>query len=331
MSQLLPFLKRCTASVSKRYWVYLLIVYSLVVFVFQQRKQINIGTIESTGNIGDVLCVKGDYNGAKFYGDNSNRILTLSNALAILAGYENSATNSTDTPKESWIGLEKEWSEWYEATADAHDKIILHYNGPCGTTWNPEDLFWHPVYKMSDQSIQQLKYLAPKSMYRKAAERALAKYSQRGRYQVITVHRRNLEGGCAKHFAIHKQISCVDPNASAGITTDELVEICNLDYTTWQNKHQQLYNTNIVPTSVTVLCTDGQRPEFDETFPIISSGGFHTELWLMILSDVHYGSPMSSVDYVVSAWRASLNPNTTSWTTVLPHPHVCYEQPATPT
>jgi hypothetical protein len=132
------------------------------------------------------------------------------------------------------------------------------------------------------------------------------------------------------YATVNKQIACINPNASESFTTAELQEICNLDDTTWQNKHQQLYNANVIPTSVTVLCTDEQRPEFDEMFPIMSSDGFHTELWLMILSDIQYGNPMSSVDYLVSAWRASSNQNTNNWTTVLPHPQVCYEQPATP-
>ena len=73
-------------------------------------------------------------------------------------------------------------------------------------------------------------------------------------------------------------------------------------------------------TTAVTLMTDGQVPELDQTFPIISNHSFPVQTWTMARSDIHYGNPMSTVDSVVFYWRMGLAGAQT-------RPSACYRMP----
>jgi hypothetical protein len=74
-----------------------------------------------------------------------------------------------------------------------------------------------------------------------------------------------------------------------------------------------------------VLLTDHQVPSLDETFPLVSNYTFPVEMWIMTLSDQHYGNPMSTIDLIVYYWRSLLHKRSTN--KVQQFPNACY-QPA---
>jgi hypothetical protein len=261
-------------------------------------------------NRGGALCIRSN----KWYGRTFNRILELANALAIIADTGN---NTTDSSKEqTFIGLAPNLSEWYETFLDTRRDIKLNYIGPCVSVWTPKDLFFIKEYKNSRKSRQQLQQLVPKKDFRDEAEQALARYSNGGKQEVITVHRRHLEGLCAKK-ALGASVACVKDRVlvKRSMSTNELLDTCNYDYSMIHNKHKADLEQN---RSVVVLCTDQQVPQLDDTFPIRSNYSFPVEAWMMTKSDVHYGNPHSTVDLVVAVWRAGQNRRT--------YPEQCYEE-----
>ena len=258
-------------------------------------------------NSGGALCILSD----RWYGRTFNRILGLANALAIIADNANS-----NTTKQTFIGLAPNLSEWYESFLDQRNDIKLNYTGPCSTVWTSKDLFHVKEYKNSKKSRQQLQHLVPQKRFRDEAEQALARYSSDGKQQVVTVHRRNLEGACVQK-ASATLVACVKDRVlvKRSMSTNALVDTCNYNYTMIHDKHRTDIDQN---KSVVVLCTDQQVPILDDTFPIRSNYSFPVEAWMMVKSDVHYGNPHSTVDLVVAVWRSGQNRRT--------HPEQCYEE-----
>ena len=257
-----------------------------------------------------ALCIKGN----RWYGRTFNRILELANALAMIADNVNNNTTASEK-KQTFIGLAPNLSEWYETFLDARKDVRLNYNGPCVSEWESKDLFFIKEYKNSKKSRQQLQNLIPKKEFRDEAEIAMASYSENGKQQVITVHRRHLEGACIKK-AMGVSVACVKDRIQVkrSMRTKELLDTCNYDYKMIQGNHKEDLEQN---KSVVVLCTDQQVPELDDTFPIRSNYSFPVEAWMMAKSDVHYGNPHSTVDLVVAIWRTGLHRRT--------HPEQCYE------
>ena len=72
--------------------------------------------------------------------------------------------------------------------------------------------------------------------------------------------------------------------------------------------------------SKVVLFTDGQDPRFDATFSVIDKHSFQIQACLMSLARLHYGTPMSSIDYVVAHWRRKFNHSPGST-----RPESCYQ------
>lgn len=260
---------------------------------------------------GGALCIKG----SRWYGRTFNRILELANALAMIADDVSNNTTVNET-KQTFIGLAPNLSEWYETFFDARKDIRLNYDGPCFSEWTSKDLFFIKEYKNSKKSRQQLQNLLPKKDFRAEAEKALASYSNSGKQQVITVHRRHLEGVCSKK-AMGVSVACVKDRLQVkrSMSTKELLDTCNYEYNMIQRRHKDDLEQN---KSVVVLCTDQQVPQLDDTFPIRSNFSFPVEAWMMAKSDVHYGNPHSTVDLVVAVWRTGQNRRT--------HPEQCYEE-----
>lgn len=72
--------------------------------------------------------------------------------------------------------------------------------------------------------------------------------------------------------------------------------------------------------SKVVLFTDGQDPKFDQTFSLVDRHSFQIQACLMALARLHYGTPMSSIDYVVAHWRRKFNHPAGST-----RPETCYQ------
>jgi hypothetical protein len=265
--------------------------------------------------VGGAMCIS-----PRKYGRAFNRILTLANALAMIADNATalSTAHNTDTPiqTETFIGLPPFFSIWYDSFLDPRPDIVLNYTGPCLSTWDSKDIFLHKDYRFQTKSRQQLQQLLPKRSFRIEAEHALAAYSKNGQQQVITVHRRHLEGICIRKASLPTvvAVACNNPKAKNLLQRNDLIDICNYEYSMVKKDHSISIENN---TSVVVLCTDQQVPELDATFPIQSNYSFPVEAWMMTKSDIHYGNPYSTVDLVVSSWRTGQGRTT--------HPHFCYE------
>ena len=160
---------------------------------------------------------------------------------------------------------------------------------------------------------------------------------------ITTVHRRNFEGTCEELVERGDHVACWDPrtghprnNNHSFLAPMELLNtICRRTYPmiqrdlnisqnrgigNWMSRyfdssdhhhhHHQRY--------IILLCTDRQVKKYDRTFPNWVSispldipkdhptyrpAVILIEAWIMTLSDIHYGVPMSTVDVVVNFWR----------------------------
>ena len=142
---------------------------------------------------------------------------------------------------------------------------------------------------------------------------------------IITVHRRNFEGRCRKFQQSRHSVLCLDPqtgnlqNSTNFLSDKDLINLCQLHYSMIQSDWQQDNHNYLV-----LLCSDRQVPKYDNTFPHLVSITpeipnhnyiqntklgkaivMVTEAWIMTLSNIHYGHPMSTVDVVVNVWRNS--------------------------
>lgn len=109
----------------------------------------------------------------------------------------------------------------------------------------------------------------------------------------VSVHGRNFEGNC--EFFVRKYSNKSHPEWYCQLTS-EIVE---------KEMKPKLGLENYE----TLLLSDGQRPDLDETFEFQYSGSFESSVWIMVLSDYHIGNTASTVDFVVSKWRRNKNTN----------------------
>ena len=56
-------------------------------------------------------------------------------------------------------------------------------------------------------------------------------------------------------------------------------------------------------TALIVLFTDGLDAKQDNTFANRDQHPVEQQMWGMVLSERHFGNPLSSIDYVVAHWR----------------------------
>ena len=219
------------------------------------------------------LCIQ------NFYGRNANRIITLANAL-----------------KESYrrnlsLALDEKWSSWYSSWFDKHDKIKINHFGSCSVKLEAKFLYsLEPLYKFNSE----ISYLRPKQRYWK---RAIQELNLNGK-NVVTVHRRWLEGECAGR-AKRREYFCKSPldfSKSCFWTQSDISELVrNLVRRKSLQQQQKI-----------LLFTDQQNLEFDKTFRFQMKKQFQVEMCMMALSSAHFGNPMSSIDYVVAHWREGM-------------------------
>jgi preprotein translocase subunit YajC len=156
---------------------------------------------------------------------------------------------------------------------------------------------------------------------------------QKRHRRIITVHRRYFEGTCPTLIEDRNNVACLHgtnankKDSSLFLTDADLIHICNVNYN--DTVHDDLSHPQVQDTDSTVvlLCTDRQVPEHDNTFPNIvtipplDESHQHPailvmiEAWIMTLSDVHYGVPMSTIDVVIHFWRRNKKYTTTTTTT----------------
>jgi hypothetical protein len=155
--------------------------------------------------------------------------------------------------------------------------------------------------------------------------------------RIITVHRRYFEGKCPRLVKNRDRVACLNgtnanrKNTTVLMTDAELVHTCNINYNDivqddLSHQQQNTEKQTGYDSTAILLCTDRQVRKHDMTFPNIvtiprlDKSHRHKatlvmiEAWIMTLSDIHYGVPMSTIDVVIHFWRRN-NSSTTSLST----------------
>ncbi|KAL7565741.1 hypothetical protein ACA910_010183 [Epithemia clementina (nom. ined.)] len=135
---------------------------------------------------------------------------------------------------------------------------------------------------------------------------------------IVTVHQRWLEGSCVQR-AKRLTIPCpmVIPQVDPLIQEEYFfAHTCFFNETFVRTKLPTVllegrdpFDPNQV---IVVLMADGQRSKEDDvkSFALKDSHDFMIQVGMMMLSDYHFGNPMSSIDKVLSHWRARLGKKT---------------------
>jgi hypothetical protein len=263
-----------------------------------------------------VVCVDGE-----LYGRTFNQIMQLTAARAVASDIQ----RQLQEVKVAVGIVAPEFNSFYEELFDLEDnafedtpRILLHYDGACDYTYSPRKLLYTFIRLNQRTVLQHLRF--PKAIFREEAEMILSSLRvEKTQPQIITVHRRNLEGACIPQAQTKSRLVC--PNHYHDLSESELVNLCNMEY--------KMVIEAIEKTSATdndykvVLMTDHQVPSLDDTFPIVSNYTFPVEMWIMTLSDQHYGNPMSTVDLLVYYWRNQLNKGLSN--EVQQFPKACYK------
>jgi hypothetical protein len=189
-------------------------------------------------------------------------------------------------------------SVWYKTWFDPREDVLLDYKGTCfKTVTPPEAHFITPYYAVNPAIIT----LIPKKSIRQEAERQVQQllghqHQDNGTLpEFVSVHRRMLEGNCYYMATTKGSNYCV--GSAGGIKATLQRSAVNMTSSIAPNY------TNVPM----VLLTDGQAKELDGTFPLRANSTFQVEAWMMTLSVVHIGNPVSSVDNVVNHWRRGKN------------------------
>jgi hypothetical protein len=238
----------------------------------------------STDDIVKVLCLSGEP-----YGRTMNQYIQLAVILHQLG------VNGTSVVAFKNPYFSRFFKEWF----DARDDVWVDYdeNAPCDAEYDATTLHYLFFEDKWKQVAYQFKTLIPKTAIRAQAEMAMKEYGGPRNVPVTTVHRRDLEGACVLFAEQKNLIACPNTLSSSELDVMDFKNACLMDYSMIANETQ---GTEVV------LFTDGQVPDLDQTFPIISDHPFPVQSWMMATSVVHYGNPFSTVDVVVYYWRKAL-------------------------
>jgi hypothetical protein len=227
-----------------------------------------------------------------------------------------------------------DWTERYLEFFDPRHEILFNYTGTCHFKLQAKRIHYsYPKHKPNMQLMQ----LTPKVQVRQAAEAAIQDYIEiwrrqqppqeqlappqslttsktttiRSSYPFLSVHRRWLEGSCHIRSDIPGENFCINTNHKIRVQ-----DTCEIVYSNITDDYYRRYYQQPSPSPShqrdedkpfimppVLLFTDGQKPELDQTFPFRDSHPFAVQLWMMTLSPIHYGNPVSSVDHVVNHWR----------------------------
>ena len=224
-----------------------------------------------------VFCRKGSLCIHRMYGRNANRIITLANGLD-----ESRKRNLT-------LSLDSKWSSWYAAWFDVHENIETNFKGRCTVTVHAQILYTN---RQSDEHNPELLELKPKKKYWRRASHEFNKNNKTS----VTVHRRWLEGGCETKAKM-REYFCR--------TSTDFSKVCSWTQSDIEDQLRinRLQTDDFQQDSMILLFTDNQMPKYDQTFKNPIKLKFQVEMCMMALSYAHFGSPMSSIDYVVAHWR----------------------------
>lgn len=221
-----------------------------------------------------------------FFGGLNNQIISI--ALSLKEAHRRSTKLVVGTG----------WLKKFTSTFEHHpDVVILPKNDlplpkkECAVRLSGRDAFhlYGGPHSKNNRFVKELTELFPSQDLRQEATNAIVNdYSNRS---FISVHRRWLEDSCYDRAQSRKNFGNVE-----SCTTEEMIKACNVTFLDISNPHNQ----------TVVLFTDGEVPSMDQTFPIRDDRNFKVQMWMMALSETHYGNPASSVDYVVMHWRHRL-------------------------
>ena len=191
------------------------------------------------------------------------------NRIITIANAIRFAKNTSST-----VALDKKWSAWYNEWFDGRDDILFNVNlNSCKLKVGGREMYW--MYPFT-QPNSVLKTLTPSNQIK---ENAAFIY---GFSQFISVHRRH-------HPA------CNDLNALVFCHTKNYKTACN--YT--EEKIRSMVDKHLP----IILFTDGGSPLHDNTFAHKDNQPFQIQMWGMTMSKIHFGNPLSSIDYIVAHWR----------------------------
>jgi len=227
-----------------------------------------------------------------FFGQTSNNIIELGKMLDML---RREGENRR-------LGLDEEWSAFYQMNFDMRDDVLLHYykddetsSISCEKVYDARKAFYS-----QDWNLTHLINLLPSAKIQKTADEIMSTWPPGKDY--ISVHRRELNGWChlfAKCSKVRHSNCTRVRDKRQTCSTDLRLKACDIQY-------EMVPNPDELPVA---LFTDGQAPTKDATFPYIfknSDVDILVEMWLMTKSKKHWGNPRSTLDIVVSSWRRGL-------------------------
>jgi hypothetical protein len=269
-----------------------------------------------------AVCLRGNY------GRNCNGIIQIANAI--------------DRARQMGgkLGLREGWTERYLEFFDPRDEdVLLNVSTQHCPSWIKASRVHY--FQPFNETNHALIDLIPKHSIRQAAQQALdsillsqqkattkndvpnnglvtQETSKDASMVVVSVHRRWLEGSCNRR-ARNGEVFCIRQQPQRDHHRHQLRQqpppipnMCNMTYKNVTDQLRQLEQEkdkeydSITKNAVVVLFTDGQVPALDNTFPLRDENPFPVQLWMMALSNVHIGTPTSSVDHVVNHWRHGL-------------------------
>ena len=164
--------------------------------------------------------------------------------------------------------------------------------------------YYHPF----NQGVPNLDRLLPKESIRNEAEQAvhdMLRYNLSNATAFVSVHRRSMDVPNATEECLARSKQYESFCFGNKITDEERAAYCSVAYSdvmTDLQKRDAESGTNFSSLPV-VLFTDHQSPDLDDTFPYIDDHDFQVQSWMITQSVVHYGNPLSSMDYVLYHWR----------------------------
>ena len=235
------------------------------------------------------------------FGRTNNNIISIASAL------EQARANGTN------LALLGVWGKFFETHLEPHPEIVTkeaaarQYSSfpssanECSASVDGKDAYFLVGGPQKRAFIDALQEILPKRATRERAVRILLDdfglNESSGSDNIppsmpfFSVHRRWLEGTCYRRSK--RRVN----NAGIPTCTPELTkQACDINFQTALTTYNPRNLT-------TILFTDRQRDDLDNTFPVQSDYDFWEELWMMTQSKKHYGNPLSTVDYVVMHWR----------------------------
>ena len=238
----------------------------------------------------------------RFYGQHFNRIIETANFLEMAAAENANLMMSATT-----------WGFWFDSWFDREDlyqplNVVPRRDCIHARKYLPKTAHFHRNFT---DGIPNLTRLLPKQSIRQEAEsivRDMLKHNFTNATSFVSVHRRSMDrsNGTDEHcyeLASKNDLSnyCLGRN----ITLEERSRYCTIQYDDVMDDlriRDAQFNTTFSSLPV-VLFSDGQSPHLDNTFPYIDDHNLMVQSWMMTLSVVHYGNPLSSIDYVLNHWR----------------------------